>query len=87
MKKGLALLVVVMVVIGLAVFAGAEESPREELLIQPRYTYPNTVKANATKYDGYNNALLRTGYDYVLRIAHRSNSPVSSASASGSWEP
>ncbi len=41
----------------------------------------------ATKYDGNQKALLRTGYTYVLRIAHRSNSPISSASASGTWEP
>ena len=41
----------------------------------------------ATKNDGYGNALLRTGYDYVLRVAHRSNSPLTSASASGTWEP
>lgn len=33
-----------------------------------------------TRMDGYGNALLRNGYDYVLRIAHRSNSPVSTAS-------
>lgn len=36
-----------------------------------------------TRMDGYGNALLRNGYDYVLRIAHRSNSPVSTASVSG----
>lgn len=43
----------------------------------------------STKYDGYGNALLRNGYDYKLRIAHRSNSPASgnTASTSGSWEP
>ncbi len=40
-----------------------------------------------TRMDGYGNALLRNGYDYVLRIAHRSNSPVSTASVSGNWNP
>ena len=40
-----------------------------------------------TRMDGYGNALLRNGYDYVLRIAHRSNSPVSTASVRGNWNP
>ena len=46
-----------------------------------------------TRYDGYGNALLRptteggTQYYYKLRVAHRSNSPVSQASATGTWNP
>ena len=40
-----------------------------------------------SKKDGYGNALLRTGYEYRLRIAHRSNSPVNTASCRGTWEP
>lgn len=40
-----------------------------------------------SKKDGYGNALLRTGYDYRLRIAHRSNSPVATAKCNGTWEP
>lgn len=41
-----------------------------------------------TKYDGNGDALLRTGYEYKLRIAHRSNSPVTSkAETHGNWEP
>lgn len=39
--------------------------------------------------DGYGNDLLRpgSGYSYKLRVAHRSNSPVTKAQASGTWQP
>lgn len=40
-----------------------------------------------SKKDGYGNALLRTGYGYILRIAHRSNSPVATAKCNGDWAP
>lgn len=40
-----------------------------------------------SKNDGYGNALLRTGYKYKLRIAHRSNSPVKTAKCNGDWAP
>lgn len=42
-----------------------------------------------TLQDGYGNDLLRPGsdYSYKLRVAHRSNSPVTKAQASGTWQP
>lgn len=37
--------------------------------------------------DGYGHSLGRVGYNYVCRLAHRKQSPVSFTIASGDWHP
>lgn len=53
-----------------------------------RFTKGASFKMKSLQ-DGYGNDLLRPGssYSYKLRVAHRSNSPVTEARASGTWQP